>query len=177
MHDQLTPTKNDECDCREYEEGLCWRCSGLIRAAIKTARETEQERRFPIQGGPSIPWTMIAPYEDQAQRNHSQSLERLAERGGLSPFEAVRVLQCRSCSDWNTINKEKELATLEEMRCEFENQTIRDKRDAEWAWWMEQLYDNLDKKPGFYPCVPDTDVMRRWIEAMVAARKVEVTDV
>ena len=53
------------------------------------------ERRFPIQGGPSLPWTMIAPYESIAQRNHSQSLERLAQRGGLSPFEAVLVLESR----------------------------------------------------------------------------------
>lgn len=59
------------------------------------------ERRFPIAaiapGRPStsrrdIPWEMIAPHEAQARCNHGQNLERLAARGGLSPLEAVCVL-------------------------------------------------------------------------------------
>lgn len=57
----------------------------------------QQERMFRIQNGPSIPWRVIAPFEFQAQRNHSQSLERLHERGGLSVLEAIAVLQAR---DW-----------------------------------------------------------------------------
>lgn len=40
----------------------------------------------------SIPWAMIAPHEKQAWSNHGQTLERLAERGGLSPEEAFAVL-------------------------------------------------------------------------------------
>jgi hypothetical protein len=40
----------------------------------------------------AIPWAMIAPHERQARANHYQSLERLAERGGLSADEAVAVL-------------------------------------------------------------------------------------
>lgn len=43
-----------------------------------------------------IPWDVIAPHERQAQANHSQSLTRLAERGGLSPSEAVAVLEDRA---------------------------------------------------------------------------------
>jgi hypothetical protein len=43
-----------------------------------------------------IPWAVIAPHEAQAQRNHSQTLARLAERGGLSPCEAVAVLEDRN---------------------------------------------------------------------------------
>ena len=35
---------------------------------------------------------MIAPHEAQAMKNHSQTLTRLAERGGLSPSEAIFVL-------------------------------------------------------------------------------------
>jgi len=43
-----------------------------------------------------LPWDMIEPHEDQARRNHGgQSLERLAERGGLSAAEAVAVLAGR----------------------------------------------------------------------------------
>jgi hypothetical protein len=43
-----------------------------------------------------IPWALIAPHERQAQRNHSQSLETLASRGGLSACEALAVIEDRS---------------------------------------------------------------------------------
>lgn len=48
---------------------------------------------FPIQDGPDIPWRVIAPHEKAAQRNHGgQTLQRLAERGGLGVGEAIDVL-------------------------------------------------------------------------------------
>lgn len=40
-----------------------------------------------------IPWAFIAPYEARAKRNHSQTLDRLRERGGLSPCEAVAIVK------------------------------------------------------------------------------------
>jgi len=41
-----------------------------------------------------IAWEMIAPHEATALRNHGgQSLQKLASRGGLSPCEAVAVLE------------------------------------------------------------------------------------
>lgn len=40
----------------------------------------------------AVPWALIEPYEAQARRNHSQSLKRLAERGGLSPLELYDVV-------------------------------------------------------------------------------------
>ena len=43
----------------------------------------------------SLPWPMVEAHERQAQKNHSQSVARLAERGGLSPCEAVAVLEDR----------------------------------------------------------------------------------
>jgi hypothetical protein len=51
------------------------------------------DRPFPIQGGPSVPWWVMAPHEAQSQRNHEQSLERIAERGGFSPAEAWFVVR------------------------------------------------------------------------------------
>lgn len=53
------------------------------------------EREFPIMGWRTIPWSLIAPYELAARKNHHQSLERLAERGGLDPAEAVAVFEGR----------------------------------------------------------------------------------
>lgn len=54
---------------------------------------------FPIMGphggsggGTCIPWKVIAPHEAQAQKNHQQSLARLAERGGLDPNEALCII-------------------------------------------------------------------------------------
>lgn len=42
-----------------------------------------------------VPWKMMLEHEKQAQNNHSQSIERLHQRGGLSASEAVAVLQDR----------------------------------------------------------------------------------
>lgn len=53
------------------------------------------ERKTDPGARSSIPWAMIAPHEAQAQANHGQSLERLADRQGLSPLEAVVVLENR----------------------------------------------------------------------------------
>lgn len=85
------------------------------------------ERAFPLLRGhrqknaarlrQSIPWEMIAPHEAQALRNHDQTLERLAERGGLSPGEAVDVLMGRK---WNTTPADRADAMLEELVVEWE---------------------------------------------------------
>ncbi len=57
------------------------------------AGSVKSERMFPIFEGDDIPWSVIEPHEEQAKANHSgQSLDRLAERGGLSPNEALHVL-------------------------------------------------------------------------------------
>jgi hypothetical protein len=45
----------------------------------------------------AIAWDLVEDHRAQAQRNHGQSLERLAERGGLSSAELVAVLQDRPC--------------------------------------------------------------------------------
>jgi hypothetical protein len=58
------------------------------------------DRQFPIltacrqkPGCPSsIPWRWLAQHETQARQNHNQTLERLAERGGMSPQEIWYVI-------------------------------------------------------------------------------------
>ena len=53
-------------------------------------------RMFPILNDPviqEVPWDFIEPHEAQALRNHNQSLEQLAQRGGLSCAELFYVLQ------------------------------------------------------------------------------------
>ena len=58
---------------------------------------------FPIQHCrefASIPWKLLAPHASQARRNHSQTLEELAQRGGLSACEAVAVIEGRGWRGW-----------------------------------------------------------------------------
>ena len=56
-------------------------------------------RGFPIMSKNEtngyVSWSDIAKHENQARKNHEQTLERLAERGGLSPCEAVAVFEDR----------------------------------------------------------------------------------
>ena len=61
-----------------------------------------EERQFPIHPGDrksypdlpvSVPWSFVAPHEAQAQANHSQTLERLAERAGLAWSELRAVIE------------------------------------------------------------------------------------
>lgn len=87
------------------------------------------ERTFPLQRGhhqrnashlrQRIPWAMLAPHEAQALLNHGQTLERLAERGGLSPSEACDVLLGRS---WNTTPADKADALLESLVTAYERE-------------------------------------------------------
>ena len=42
-----------------------------------------------------IPYYIITPHEKQALKNHGQTLERLAERGGLGYDEALAILEDR----------------------------------------------------------------------------------
>jgi hypothetical protein len=101
---------------RKAEAQLAEAHGRLERAELRHLREIGQENRlrleaearlaeaqgrlFPIQGGPAIPWSVISPFEDQAQRNHDQSLQRLAERGGLGPEEAISVLTNTRYGAW-----------------------------------------------------------------------------
>lgn len=60
--------------------------------------DTPQTTAYPVLGGRglSIPWSMIAPHEAQAYRNHSQTLKGLAGRGGLGWCEMLAVLEDRA---------------------------------------------------------------------------------
>lgn len=63
----------------------------------------------------AVPWSAIAPHEQRAQLNHGQSLERLAERGGLSPKEFVAVISDRPIRD--VLAMSDELATEFVKKC------------------------------------------------------------
>ena len=55
-------------------------------------------KKFPVLGYTGlteVPWGIMIGHERQAIQNHSQTLERLAERGGLHPIEMACVLSNR----------------------------------------------------------------------------------
>ena len=67
----------------------------------------------------SVPWDFIAEHADGCQRNHGQTPERLAERGGLSPAEIVAVVDTDGSYEqrhaaWN-MTPEQEVARLCEL--------------------------------------------------------------
>lgn len=53
--------------------------------------------------------------EQQAMRNHGQSLRRLAERGGLSPSEALAIAERRR---WHCVETQCAIERLVEVRTE-----------------------------------------------------------
>lgn len=64
----------------------------------KSPQKVSQRAVMPIMGATllsEIPFAMIAPHEAQAKRNHGQSLERLAQRGGLAVSEAIDIIEGR----------------------------------------------------------------------------------
>jgi hypothetical protein len=114
--------------------------------AAATARVGELEaRRFPILHGPSIPWAIIAACEHQAQINHGQTIERLADRGGLDPSEAVAVLTGKRWSrDLVTPNVINQLLAIVHERTEPDLRTRLAAAEgrAEFAEHTRQTFEN-----------------------------------
>ena len=74
-----------------------------------------KDRRFPVllsdrerwkhpRCPDSVPWAIVAPHAAQALKNHYQTLERLAERGGLSTTELMSVLHDSDYDAWVAAN-------------------------------------------------------------------------
>ena len=104
---------------------------------LRAEVERLKGRRFPIMGGPSIPWSMIGPHDRQAKSNHGgQDLERLADRGGLGCCEALAVLDGIDYLDspWRSRDREdkRPFNELERRRAKYEddNCTLRTSRNA-----------------------------------------------
>ncbi len=64
-----------------------------------------KDRRFPVQGGPTVPWEMVAIHERQMKKNHGQTMEQLSRRGGLSCLELLLVLEDRELREIYRIPK------------------------------------------------------------------------
>ena len=54
----------------------------------------------------SVPWAFVETFREQAYRNHEQTLERLAERGGLAPGEMYAAAHGLGIRDILTIDEQ-----------------------------------------------------------------------
>jgi hypothetical protein len=61
--------------------------------------EAHEARRNHTPYPRSVPWGLVRDHEAQAYSNHSQTLTRLAERGGLSPKELWCVVHDKKWHD------------------------------------------------------------------------------
>jgi hypothetical protein len=84
----------------DHEDSLCEACV-LMQPGFEEGSDLSG-KRFPVSLDDqrsiwrdvpdSIPWEAISAHESQARANHGQSLDALAQRGGLSPYELLAVL-------------------------------------------------------------------------------------
>lgn len=82
------------------------------------------KRRFPILDQQHLPpqlrlklprfvdWDVVETYERAIERNHDQTLETLAERGGLAPEEIFAAAHGLRVSAIRTIDKQRALDWL-----------------------------------------------------------------
>lgn len=52
-------------------------------------------KRYWVRCPREIPFALVAAHESQTRKNHYQSVERLAARGGLTPSELMAILEDR----------------------------------------------------------------------------------
>lgn len=88
----------------------------------------EQERQFPVMltrgDGPfkaSVPFALVKAHEKQALENHGQTVERLAERQGLSICELAAVLEDRP---WHAMSWKDGVEAVERVLNRPDQQTV-----------------------------------------------------
>ena len=84
-----------ECD-KEIVKGclsLLAELETTIDRKVKLEAEVGRIKKpYPIQNGSSVPWEVMAPHNAISLTNHSQTIERIAERGGFGPAEAYCIV-------------------------------------------------------------------------------------
>lgn len=65
--------------------------SRAVFPLLDQGRKSREMREDPHPAG--VPWAFVEPHHAQAMINHDQTLNRLADRGGLSPQEMLAVVE------------------------------------------------------------------------------------
>lgn len=99
------------------------RADGTVAELIKKARVEFSVAGFPVLYGSTLknalkpkstPWTFVETFRAQAERNHGQTLEELARRGGLSPVEMWLAAHGRTLRESAIVTEETADAWLRE---------------------------------------------------------------
>lgn len=109
--------------CKYYtKEKGCDGCCEAVRIAVRELKMEEES--FPVIGGGAIPWKFIEPHDPWAIKNHGQTLERLAQRGGMSWEEILAVIRHKKDLEDDIGERAASYAVLEEVE-EFRNRQKR----------------------------------------------------
>ncbi len=138
-NDDWCPDHEKRFQSNSTEDGdECQICRG-DEAEAEVAR-LKGNSFYPIQDGPVVPWSVMAPHEAQCQKNHGQSLKRLAERGGLGAAEAYCIIKGLSLRAFDTVGHN-QLRTCWFEYAETTNglKTRADKAEAKVAKLVEAL--------------------------------------
>lgn len=85
-----------------------------LRAKSLAAALSAARAQFPITGGVTVDWQLVADHGQQARRNHGgQSVKRLAERGGLDWCELHAILHGRHWKKMDTTQAAAECRAIE----------------------------------------------------------------
>lgn len=70
-----------------------------------------------------VPWELVEPARAQAMHNHDQTLERLAERGGLDPVELYGALHRKNWTDLHYLDYDACLGWVKEQLKQYQGRT------------------------------------------------------
>lgn len=72
-------------------------------------------RELGLTQRPRVPWAWLEPHEDQALQNHGQTLQRLAERGGLDPREMLSIITGKKWSAYQSMSLEEAMQKINDL--------------------------------------------------------------
>ena len=86
---------------------------------------SEKMRRYPVHSSDrrqleSVPWAMLEEHAYQVESNHGQTLERLAERGGLGLTEIVAAVEGKRLRDVRGMSEDSALERVRELVFDWE---------------------------------------------------------
>jgi hypothetical protein len=207
--DTLAWYQRNKKKMRLHPETRAW-IEGMIGFVYETAEVTGMPERFPILLSPSearahpdwprsVPWSLVAPHAAQAERNHSQTLTRLAERGGLGTQELVAVLRDVFWRETVTMSAEAAMAEVLERERDFMRPRRRRRLAIDFdgvlhayskGWQGGAIYD--DPLPGakaaldelaqrfdlvIFTARVDHEAVRTWLREKLGLPYLEVTSV
>lgn len=80
--------------------GREWICDPACMVGMMPLMKTVKRGETELIGPDAIPMDMLRPHEKRAKSTHGQTLDRLKERGGLGPIEALAIIE-----DYNPYGK------------------------------------------------------------------------